>query len=44
MLKKNASILLSEDEELIKRINNDEFKHEDIMEIMEIYNKFMENK
>jgi hypothetical protein len=44
LLKKNAAKLLFEDTELVERINNGEFKHGDVIEIMEIYNKFMANK
>lgn len=44
MLRKNASIYLSEHSDLVKRIENKEFTHKDISRIIEIYNSYMMNK
>ena len=44
LLKKNAPKLLFEDVKLVEQIQNGEFEHEDIIEIMELYNKFMADK
>lgn len=44
ILKRNASELLFEDPKLVEQIQKGEFKHGDIIEIMEMYNKFMEDK
>ncbi len=44
MLKKNSAELLSEDPDLVQKIQDGEYKHEDIPEVVEIYNKTMANK
>ncbi|MDN4164993.1 hypothetical protein QWY31_05735 [Cytophagales bacterium LB-30] len=38
MLKRQAAALLADDEALLKRIDAGEFKHEDIPEVISIYN------
>jgi len=43
-LKKNAARLLFEDKELVSKITNDEYTHENIREIMTVYNEFMEGR
>jgi len=43
-MKENASKLLSEHKELVKRINNDEFQHQEIDEILKIYNDYMKGR
>jgi hypothetical protein len=43
MLIHRAEMLLGDDPELIERIRNKEFKHVDIVELINIYNQDMEN-
>lgn len=44
ILKKSASLYLSEDADLVKKINNRQLTHSDIEEIINIYNEFMSTK
>jgi len=41
ILKDNAAIYLSEDTDLLKRIENKELTHKDLEEIIRIYNDYM---
>ena len=43
-LKKNASAYFKDNEELVKKISNSEFKYDDLEQIVKIYNKWIENK
>jgi len=43
-LKNNAAKYLAEDKELIKKINNKDYTHKDVEEIISIYNTFMQEK
>lgn len=43
-LKKNASEYFKDNEELVKRISNSEFKYDDLQNIVDIYNEWFEKK
>ncbi len=43
-LKKGASLYLSDDPELVEKIKKKEYTHKDVVEIIKVYNEYMEKK